>query len=120
MIGLIFILSTIALGSALIAEFYFDLFPCKMCLKQRHPYYIIIFLVILFYIFKKTNNILLFILNEIAIFYGLFYSIWHTGIERKILKGPSSCSGTLTKTNSIQNLKEQISSQEIINCNEIT
>jgi disulfide bond formation protein DsbB len=36
------ILSFIALGSAFIAEFYFDLAPCEMCLKQREPYYVII------------------------------------------------------------------------------
>ena len=36
------ILSFIALGLAFIAEFYFDLAPCEMCLKQREPYYVII------------------------------------------------------------------------------
>ncbi len=34
--------SAIALASALIAEFYFNLAPCEMCLKQREPYYIVI------------------------------------------------------------------------------
>ena len=47
-LNILFILSIIAITSALVAEFFFDLEPCKMCLKQRHPYYIIIFLVILF------------------------------------------------------------------------
>ena len=36
------LISVIALASALIAEFYFNLAPCEMCLKQREPYYIII------------------------------------------------------------------------------
>jgi len=119
-LNILFILSVIAITSALVAEFIFDLVPCKMCLKQRHPYYIIIFLVILSYIFRQTKNIWLFIFNQIALLYGFFYAVWHVGIEQKILPGPTSCSGTLSQTNSIQNLKQQITNQDIVNCSEIT
>ena len=62
----------------------------------------------------------MFILIELSILYGLFYAIWHVGIEQKILKGPASCSGELSNTNSIENLKEQINNQSIINCNDVT
>ena len=117
---ILFILSIIAITSALVAEFFFDLAPCKMCLKQRHPYYAIIFLVIIFYIFRQTKNIWLYIFVQIALLYGLFYAFWHVGIEQKILPGPASCSGTLLQTNSIQNLKQQITNQAIVNCSEIT
>ena len=117
---ILFILSIIAITSALVAEFFFDLAPCKMCLKQRHPYYIIIFLVILSYIFRQTKNILLYIFIQIALLYGFFYAVWHVGIEQKIFLGPVSCSGTLSQTNSIQNLKQQITNQAIVNCSEIT
>ena len=119
-LNILFILSIMAITSALVAEFFFDLAPCKMCLKQRHPYYVIIFLVILFYIFRKTKNIWLFIISQIALLYGFFYAFWHVGIEQKILPGPVSCSGTLSQTNSIQNLKQQITNQAIVNCSEIT
>jgi len=119
-LNILFILSIIAITSALVAEFFFDLAPCKMCLKQRYPYYAIIFLVILFYIFKQTKNIWLFIFSQIALLYGFFYAVWHVGIEQKILPEPTSCSGTLSQTNSIQNLKQQITNQAIVNCSEIT
>ena len=119
-LNILFALSMIAITSALVAEFFFDLVPCKMCLKQRHPYYIIIFLVILSYIFRQTKNIWLFIFSQIALIYGLFYAVWHVGIEQKILPGPVSCSETLSQTNSIQNLKQQITNQAIVNCSEIT
>lgn len=118
-LNIIFLLSVLAISSALIAEFIFDLIPCKICLKQRHTYYAIIILIIIFYLFKQNKNLFLFILNEIAIFYGLFYSIWHVGIEKKIISGPLSCSGTLSKTNSIENLKNQINNQAIINCTDV-
>ena len=119
-LNILFILSIIAITSALVAEFFFDLEPCKMCLNQRYPYYVIIFLIILFYIFKQTKNIWLFIFSQIALLYGFFYAVWHVGIEQKILPGPASCSGTLSQTNSIQNLKQQITNQAIINCSDIT
>ena len=119
-LSILFLLSSLVIGSALIAEYFFDLAPCKMCLKQRHPYYVIISLVILFYLFKKTTNIWLFILSQLALLYGLFYAIWHVGIEKQILTGPVSCSGALIQTDSIQNLKKQISNQDIVSCSEIT
>ena len=118
-LSIILITSFVALTSALIAEYFFNLMPCEMCLKQRHPYYLIIFFSIIFYFFSKTNNILLFIINELAILYGLFYAVWHVAIEQKFLSGPASCSGTSLQTNSIENLKEQITNQPIINCSEI-
>ena len=117
---LLFTISLIAIISALAAEYIFDLSPCKMCLKQRHPYYMILITIILFYILRQSKNIWLFIFNEFAIFYGLFYATWHVGIEQKILPGPTSCSGTLSKTNSIQNLKVQINNQDIVNCTDIS
>ena len=117
---LLFTLSIIALISALSAEYFFYLFPCKMCLKQRHTYYAIITVLIFFYFFRKINTILLFILTESSILYGLFYSVWHIGIEQKILQGPISCSGILSQTNSIQDLKNQISNQSIVSCADIS
>ena len=118
-ISILFSISLIAIASALIAEHFFDLVPCKMCLKQRYPYYGIITFVILFYTVRKTQSVWLYILSHTAILYGLFYSVWHVGIEQKIFSGPASCSGILNQTNSIESLKQQIENQPIINCSDI-
>ena len=115
-IGILFSISLLAIASALIAEHLFDLAPCKMCLKQRHPYYAIIIMVTLFYLFRKSLSLWLYLLSHAAILYGLFYAAWHVGIEQKILFGPASCSGILNQTNSIESLKQQIENQAIINC----
>jgi len=119
-IFILFSISLISITSALIAEHLFDLAPCEMCLKQRYPYYLIIVMFILFYLFRKTQSILLYILSHAAILYGLFYSVWHVGIEQKIFSGPTSCSGILNQTNSIESLKQQIENQAIVNCSDIT
>ena len=113
------LLSIAAIGSALIAEYYFFLEPCKMCLKQREPYYAIIVLFLLFLIFRWQKNIWFFIVVQISIIYGLFYSVWHVGIENKILPGPSGCSGGLELTNNASSLKDQIMSKAVVNCEDI-
>ena len=118
-INILLLLSFIALASAFIAEYFFNLLPCKMCFNQRYSYYAIIIFISIFYLFKKKFKIIILLFNQLAIIYGLFYALWHTGIERQIFSGPASCSGTFLKTNSIDNLKEQINNQAIVNCSDI-
>ena len=113
------LLSVIAIGSALIAEYYYNLEPCKMCLKQREPYYALIAALIIFLIFRWQKKIWFFLGVQIITIYGLFYSIWHVGIENKILPGPSSCSEGLDISNDTSSLKEQILSKAVVNCEEI-
>ena len=112
-------LSIAALGSAYIAEFYFDLAPCEMCLKQREPYYVIILGFILITILKWQHRIWFYLGIQIMSIYGLFYSIWHVGIENSFLSGPAGCSSGLNITNNASNLKEQILSKPVINCEDV-
>ena len=74
---LLFIISLISISSALIAEYFFNLQPCELCLKQRHPYYLILICLILIFLFKNLNKIWLYLVIQFASIYGLFYSIWH-------------------------------------------
>ena len=117
---ILFFLCVVAISSALIAEYFFHILPCQMCLNQRYPYYFIISIFIVFYFIKKMSNIWLYIFAELAVLYGLFFSVWHVGIEQNLLTGPSGCSGKLEKVNSVNDLKEQILNQAIVNCNEIS
>ena len=117
---ILFFLCVVAISIALIAEYFFHILPCKMCLNQRYPYYFIISIFIVFYFINKTSNIWLYVLTELAVIYGLFYSVWHVGIEQNLLSGPSNCSGKLEEASSVSNLKEQILNQAVINCNEIS
>ena len=118
-IELLFGISILSLGAAFIAEHYYNLPPCEMCLKQRHSYYAIIIFIIFFYFIKQKNKILILLLIEISLIYGLFYAIWHVGIENKFLPSPESCSTKLNITNNTSSLKEQILSKPVINCEEI-
>ena len=117
--NLVTLFSVVALASALIAEYYFDLQPCAMCLKQREPYYVIISSFIIVMILKWQDKIWFYVGVQIVSIYGLFYSLWHVGIENKILAGPSSCSGGLNISKNTSSLKEQIISKAVINCEEV-
>ena len=98
-IYLVTLFSAIALASALIAEFYFNLAPCDMCLKQREPYYIIILGFIFITILGWQERVWFYLGVQLISIYGLFYSIWHVGIENKLLSGPAECSDGLNITN---------------------
>ena len=116
---LVALFSVVALASAFIAEFYFNLAPCEMCLKQREPYYIIITGFTLITILKWQDRIWFYLGVQLISIYGLFYSIWHVGIENKLLSGPAGCSDGLNITNNTSDLKEQILSKPVINCEDI-
>ena len=116
---LLFIISLISISSALIAEYFFNLQPCELCLKQRHPYYLILVSLVFIFIIKNLNKAVFYLLIQLAAVYGLFYSIWHVGVENKILKGPSGCSVMLTNSESASDLKAQILSKQVISCDEV-
>ena len=119
-IVIVLITSVIAISIALIAEYFFEILPCKMCLYQRYPYYFIIIFSLIYLFTKKTPLAWYYWIINFSFIIGLFFSLWHVGIEQKILPGLSGCSNIIEKTSSLKNLKEQIINQNIINCNEIT
>ena len=117
---IIFLISIFTLITALIAEYIFNLLPCEMCLKQRYPYYFIIVIFIFFYFINKRYFFWFNILGELALFYGLFYTAWHVGIEQKIFETSPACAFNLDNNSSAENLKQQIINQDIVSCGEIS
>tara|TARA_B100001769_G_C21837717_1_gene454711 strand:- start:22 stop:318 length:297 start_codon:yes stop_codon:yes gene_type:complete len=61
----------------------------------------------------------MFCLIQLSTVYGIFFSIWHVGVENKLLKGPSGCSSSLSISSDISALKEQILSKQVISCDEV-
>ena len=117
---IIFLISFFAIVSALTAEYFFEIFPCKMCLHQRYPYYFIIIISLIFFFIKKFSYIWHLLIIECALCYGIFYATWHVGIEQKILPGLPECTTSFDNTNSLIELKNQILNQAIVTCDEIS
>ena len=116
---LLFLISFMSISSALVAEYFFNLQPCELCLKQRHPYYLILICLVFIFLLKNLNKIWLYIIIQLASVYGLYYSIWHVGVENEILKGPAGCSAMLISSESAADLKAQILSKQVISCDEV-
>ena len=117
--ALLFLISFMSISSALVAEYFFNLQPCELCLKQRHPYYLILICLVFIFLLKNLNKIWLYIIIQLASVYGLYYSIWHVGVENEILKGPAGCSAMLISSESAADLKAQILSKQVISCDEV-
>ncbi len=115
----VFVISLISISSALFAEYILELQPCELCLKQRHPYYFFILILLPILFVPKFFKLYILLLVQIGTVYGIFYSLWHVGVENGLLKGPSGCSSGLLVSNSAADLKEQILNKQVISCDEV-
>ena len=88
---IIFIISLLSLLIALYIEFFLGYKPCKLCIYQRIPYLIAIFLTFLGRSYLKN---LIWLYALLLIFFSSFLlSGYHFGIEQEIFKEFSGCTG---------------------------
>ena len=88
---IIFIISLLSLLIALYIEFFLGYIPCKLCIYQRIPYLLAIFLTFMGISYSK-NLIWLYLL--LLIFFSSFLlSGYHFGIEQEVFKEFSGCTG---------------------------
>ena len=91
---IIFVFSLLSLLIALYIEFYLGYSPCKLCIYQRIPYLIAIFITFLGISYYK--NLIWLYLLLITFFLSFLLSGYHFGIEQEIFREFSGC-----KSNSI-------------------
>ena len=87
---LIALLSILTLISAVYIEYVLDIKPCKLCLYQRIPYIIAIFLC--FFGYGNFKNLLWGYLLILTFVISLILSGYHAGIENDIFQEFSGCS----------------------------
>ena len=88
---IIFIISLLSLLSALYIEFFLGYEPCKLCVYQRIPYLISIFLTFLGASYPK--NLIWVYALLLTFFLSFLLSGYHFGIEQEIFKEFSGCTG---------------------------
>ena len=81
--------SLIAIFFALYVEYILGYNPCKLCLYQRIPYIIAIFISFIGYNYFKNNKILILIIIIFSI--SVIFSGYHYGIENNIFEEFSGC-----------------------------
>jgi|TARA_B100000965_G_scaffold5111_1_gene3980 Disulfide bond formation protein DsbB len=88
---IVFIISLLSLLIALYIEFFLGYPPCKLCIYQRIPYLVSIFITFLGISYSK-NLIWLYVLL-ITFFSSFLLSGYHFGIEKEIFNEFSGCTG---------------------------
>ncbi len=113
---IIFIISLLSLLIALYIEFFLYYQPCKLCIYQRIPYLIAIFITFLGINYSK-NLIWLYALL-IIFFSSLLLSGYHFGIEQEIFKEFSGCTVNSTNITDKNELIKLLNS-DVKNCKNI-
>ena len=103
--------------SAYIVEIFAKVPPCKLCIYQRIPYLIIIFLGFAFLIFKK--EIIFLYLSLLIFFINFFISIFHSLVERGFVNYSSSCTSNNNNFEDIDSLRQSLENTPIAKCDEI-
>ena len=88
---IVFVISLLSLLIALYIEFFLGYRPCKLCIYQRIPYLIAIFITFLGINYSKN---LVWLYALLFIFFSSFLlSGYHFGIEQEVFKEFSGCTG---------------------------
>ena len=118
-LNLILLISLISIISAFFIEYILGHQPCNLCLIERIPYVLSIILIILNYIFK-TNEKIIILLLIITFTFSSIVSFYHFGIEQEFFEESPVC--TLNNTSEIISKEEILKQlQEIyISCKDVT
>tara|TARA_B100002052_G_C15489020_1_gene422044 strand:+ start:72 stop:557 length:486 start_codon:yes stop_codon:yes gene_type:complete len=118
---LIVILSllTIFLISAFAIEYIFGHQACKLCIYQRYPYFISIFLIFNILLIKKYTKQTLLTLSLVSLI-GSILAFYHFGIEQGFLNESFICeSQNLSKDASKEEILRQLK-ENTISCKNVT
>ena len=101
---IILLICIVSLLSAVYIEYVLNIRPCTLCLYQRVPYIILIF--ICFFGYNYYKNLYWLILLIIVFIISSFLSGYHVGIENNIFEEFSGCTGNnLNITDKLELLK---------------
>ena len=120
MVKLLGLGSLFMIGAALFFEYVMGLHPCKMCIWQRIPHYITIGLAAISIIPQmRTYSRPLLGLMSLSLLVGASIAFWHSGVELKLLEGPSSCSAAMSLSGDPSALLDKILATPAIRCDEV-
>ena len=119
LIKLIFLISIIALISALFIEHILGHQPCNLCILERIPYFLTIIIVLLNYKFIQFEKFFILLL-AIIFLAGTILSLYHLGIEQGFIQESLVCdlkngSNLLSKEEILKQLQEKS-----VSCKEVT
>ena len=116
---LIFITSLISIISAYFIEFILGHQPCNLCIIERIPYGLSVFLIIINYIFKKNEKFIIILLILIFIF-SFAISTYHFGIEQGFFEESAVCG--LNNASNVISKEEllKLLNEKTVSCKDVT
>ena len=114
-----FLISLISIISAYFIEYILGHQPCNLCLIERIPYALAIFLIVLNYTFGK-NEYFIILLLILTFIFSFVISFYHFGVEQGFFEESAVC-GVKTTSDIIS--KEELLKQlqeKTISCKDVT
>ena len=102
-------------------EFFQGAVPCELCIYQRVPYFIVIFLAVTSLIIKKINYRKIILASYILVFTSsLVLSAYHFGIEKNLWNSFIGCEVDFENFSNTNDLKNYLLNKEYIPCSEVS
>ena len=119
LLNTIFCISIISITAAFFIEYALGHQPCNLCLIQRIPYILSIFLIIINYFLRDNENFIILLLILIFSFSSII-SFYHFGIEQGFFEESGVCN--LKNTSDIISKEELLKQLQIktISCKDVT
>ena len=116
---IIFFISLFSITSAFFIEYILGHQPCNLCLIERIPYGLSIFLIIFNYFFKKSEKFIILLLILIFCF-SLITSFYHFGIEQGFFEESAVCG--LKESSSVISKEELLKQLQVktVSCKDVT
>lgn len=108
--------SSIALGFAFLSQYFWDLFPCNLCIYQRYAH---AFIIIASLININANSVWSYLSVLIAVLLSTLVSAYHSGVERGLFKGLDSCSSSLSSKLTPEELYDKIMNSAVVKCSDV-
>ena len=102
-------------------EFFIEVEPCKLCIYQRFPYFIVILLASSSLLIKNLKiKKLTFIFYILIFFISLIMSLYHFGIEKNLWNALTGCEENIKSFGNSNNLKEYLLNKDYVSCNNVS
>jgi disulfide bond formation protein DsbB len=117
---LLFLIALAALATAFIAEYYFNLVPCSLCVYERYVYGVIAIISVFSFLLQFRKFWLL--MQSLILIAGIVLSSYHFGVEQRWFAMPSTCRVQTKKIpQTLKELKQQMKQKTPhARCDEVT
>lgn len=112
--------SAAILSAALIGQYFFDLYPCHLCILQRWPHGLVALIGVLGFVFAASpkNTARLLAVCALILLIGAGIATYHAGVESGLFQGPDSCTAGTSADTSLEALRKQIEDAALVSCSQ--